>query len=199
MKILNTQLPDVKLLEPQVFGDERGYFFETFRDAWFKQHIADVDFVQENQSKSCKGTLRGLHYQLQQPQGKLVRVISGEIFDVCVDLRCDSATFGQWTGQYLSAENRRQMWIPAGFAHGFYVVSEMAECLYQCTDYYAPTDEHGIKWNDATLAISWPIIAGQPLITSDKDANANRFSEAALFNQPSMMPSVTKHGNCDAS
>lgn len=183
MKILNTQLPDVKLLEPQVFGDARGYFFETFRDAWFKQHIAAVDLVQSNQSLSCKGTLRGLHYQLLQPQGKLIRVISGEIFDVCVDLRRGSPTLGQWTGQYLSAENRRQMWIPAGFAHGFYVVSDMAECLYQCSNYYAPSDEHAIKWDDDTLGIEWPIPPEQGLIISDKDEQAGSFTQAALFEQ----------------
>lgn len=181
MKIIHTSIADVKLLEPQVFGDERGHFFETFRDAWFKQHVANVDFVQDNQSLSTQGTLRGLHYQLQQPQGKLVRVIAGEIFDVCVDLRLGSPTFGQWTGQYLSANNRRQMWIPAGFAHGFYVLSATAVCLYRCTDYYAPQDEHSIRWNDTGLGIDWPKQNNVPLIISDKDRQAGSFNDAKLF------------------
>lgn len=135
MKILNTSIPDVKLLEPQVFGDERGCFFETFRQQWFKEHLMDLDFVQENQSHSLQGTLRGLHYQLRQPQGKLIRVVSGEIFDVCVDLRRTSPSFGQWTGHHLSADNKHQLWVPPGFAHGFYVVSPEAHCFYKCTDY----------------------------------------------------------------
>ncbi|QDF76992.1 MULTISPECIES: dTDP-4-dehydrorhamnose 3,5-epimerase [Shewanella] len=181
MKILNTPIPDVKLLEPQVFGDERGCFFETFRQDDFKQQIADLDFVQENQSHSVQGTLRGLHYQLTRPQGKLVRVVYGEIFDVCVDLRRNSPSFGQWTGHILSADNKRQLWVPPGFAHGFYVLSNQAHCLYKCTDYYAPNDEHSIKWDDDALNIAWPLLAEPSPILSAKDLAASSFSQAAYY------------------
>lgn len=181
MKIHDTNIPDVKLLEPQVFGDERGCFFETFRERWFKEHLVDLDFVQENQSHSLQGTLRGLHYQLKQPQGKLIRVVSGEIFDVCVDLRRSSPSFGQWTGHRLSADNKHQLWVPPGFAHGFYVISPEAHCLYKCTDYYAPNDEHGIRWDDEMLAISWPVQTGVTPILSPKDAAAGRFAEASYY------------------
>lgn len=181
MKIHDTNIPDVKLLEPRVFGDERGCFFETFRERWFKEHLVDLDFVQENQSHSLQGTLRGLHYQLSQPQGKLIRVVSGEIFDVCVDLRRSSPSFGQWTGHRLSADNKHQLWVPPGFAHGFYVISPDAHCLYKCTDYYAPNDEHGIRWDDEMLAISWPVQTGVTPILSPKDAAAGRFAEASYY------------------
>lgn len=181
MKILNTPIPDVKLLEPQVFGDERGCFFETFRQDDFKQQIADLDFVQENQSHSVQGTLRGLHYQLIRPQGKLVRVVYGEIFDVCVDLRRNSPSFGQWTGHILSADNKRQLWVPPGFAHGFYVLSNQAHCLYKSTDYYAPNDEHSIKWDDDALNIAWPLLAEPSPILSAKDLAASSFSQAAYY------------------
>ncbi|MCG9712690.1 dTDP-4-dehydrorhamnose 3,5-epimerase [Shewanella insulae] len=181
MKIHDTNIPDVKLLEPQVFGDERGCFFETFRQQWFREDLVDLDFVQENQSHSLQGTLRGLHYQLRQPQGKLIRVVSGEIFDVCVDLRRSSPSFGQWTGHHLSADNKHQLWVPPGFAHGFYVISHEAHCLYKCTDYYAPSDEHSIRWDDASLAIDWPLLSTRSPILSPKDRAAGTFAEANYY------------------
>lgn len=168
MKIIDTLIPDVKILEPNVFGDDRGFFMETFRDTWFKENIADVNFVQDNHSKSKQGILRGLHYQTENTQGKLVRVTSGEVFDVAVDIRKGSPTYGQWVGEYLSAENKRQLWVPAGFAHGFYVTSESAEFVYKCTDIYNPSAEQCLKWNDNSLNIQWPITV-QPLL-SEKDS-----------------------------
>ena len=179
MNIIDTRIPDVKLLEPKVFGDERGFFMETFRDEWFRQNVAERTFVQENHSKSSQGVLRGLHYQIQQPQGKLVRVVQGEVFDVAVDLRKRSKTFGQWVGEILSAENKRQLWIPEGFAHGFVVLSDTAEFLYKTTDYYAPAHERCILWNDETLAIHWP--AGIQPILSAKDAQGKAFVDAEVF------------------
>ena len=151
MKVIDTKIPDVKLLEPQVFGDERGFFMETFRDEWFKQNVANRTFVQENHSKSIKGVLRGLHYQTENTQGKLVRVVSGAVFDVAVDMREFSPTFGQWVGEILSVENKRQLWVPEGFAHGFYVLTDEAEFTYKCTDYYNPKAEHSLIWNDAYM------------------------------------------------
>ena len=168
MKIIETSIPDVLLLEPTVHGDARGYFMETFREAWFKENGIDLRFVQDNQSLSAQGTLRGLHYQLRQPQGKLVRVVSGELFDVAVDIRKDSATFGQWVGEILSAQNKRQLWVPPGFAHGFYVVSESAELYYKCTDYYCPEHEHSLLWNDSAVGIEWPLLNDSPVL-SGKD------------------------------
>lgn len=159
MKLITTDIPDVKILEPQVFGDERGFFMETFKLDWFKANVANVEFVQDNHSKSSHGILRGLHFQRVQTQGKLVRVISGEVFDVAVDIREGSPTYGQWVGEYLSAENKRQLWVPAGFAHGFVVTSESAEFVYKCTDYYHPESEESIVWCDETLNINWPISA----------------------------------------
>ncbi len=179
MKILETQIPDVKLLEPQVFGDERGFFMETFRDEWFKQNVADRTFVQENHSKSVKGVLRGLHYQTENTQGKLVRVVQGAVFDVAVDLRKSSPTFGQWVGEILSAENKRQLWIPEGFAHGFYVLTETAEFTYKCTDYYNPNAEHSLIWNDETVGIEWPLESEPSL--SAKDLAGKALSEAVIF------------------
>lgn len=181
MKIINTLIPDVKIIEPKVFGDERGFFLETFRDDWFRSNIADVTFVQENHSKSSKGVLRGLHYQTQQSQGKLVRVVSGEVFDVAVDMCKSSPTFGQWFGAILSAENKRQLWVPAGFAHGFYVMSEFAETVYKCTDYYAPEFEKSVLWNDPTLAIDWPILQGETPVLSLKDQAASLFLNAQYY------------------
>ncbi|WP_394228266.1 dTDP-4-dehydrorhamnose 3,5-epimerase [Pseudoalteromonas spongiae] len=175
MKIIDTKIPDVKLLEPQVFGDERGFFLETFRDDWFRENIADVQFVQDNHSKSRKGILRGLHFQREQTQGKLVRVVSGEVFDVAVDIREGSATFGQWVGEFLSAENKRQLWVPAGFAHGFLVTSDEAEFVYKCTDYYHPKSEESIIWNDNDIAISWPTDV-EPLL-SEKDKQGITLTE----------------------
>jgi dTDP-4-dehydrorhamnose 3,5-epimerase len=181
MKIVETSIPDVKVIEPRVFGDERGFFLETFRDDWFRQHCADVTFVQDNHSKSSQGILRGLHYQLNQTQGKLVRVTQGEVFDVAVDMRRSSPTFGQWYGLLLSAENKRQLWVPAGFAHGFYVTSESAEFVYKCTDYYHPESEISVKYADADLAINWPLVDGKSPSLSGKDENGVNFKDAPSF------------------
>jgi dTDP-4-dehydrorhamnose 3,5-epimerase len=169
MKATPLTIPDVILIEPKVFGDERGYFYESFNQTAFNQVIGyDVQFVQDNHSKSQKGVLRGLHYQLApKAQGKLVRVIQGEVFDVAVDIRKDSPTFGQWVGEILSAENKRQLWIPEGFAHGFITQSETAEFLYKTTDYYAPEYERCIAWNDSEIGINWPL--DQAPILSSKD------------------------------
>lgn len=180
MNIIDTKIPDVKLLEPKVFGDERGFFMETFRDEWFKSNVANRTFVQENHSKSIKGVLRGLHYQHQKPQGKLVRVVKGEVFDVAVDLRENSPTFGQWVGEFLSAENKRQFWIPEGFAHGFLVLSEEAEFTYKCTDYYNPGDEYSLLWNDETIGIEWPKVEME-INLSEKDRAGLLFEQALKF------------------
>jgi dTDP-4-dehydrorhamnose 3,5-epimerase len=169
MKVIDTKIPDVKIIEPNVFGDERGFFMETWQQKKFEELVTgkSTQFVQDNHSKSKKGILRGLHYQTENTQGKLVRVVSGEVFDVAVDIRKDSQTFGQWVGVYLSAENKRQLWVPEGFAHGFYVTSDEAEFVYKCTDYYNPNAEHSILWNDETLAIEWPIEG--VVLLSEKD------------------------------
>lgn len=180
MKITPTELPDVLLLEPQVFGDHRGFFMETFRQSLFDELLPGIRFVQDNHSLSSQGILRGLHYQLNQPQGKLVRVIQGEIYDVAVDLRRSSATFGRSVGVVLSAENKRQLWVPPGFAHGFYVISETAEMVYKCSDYYAPDDEHSLLWNDPALAIEWPLMAGEPVL-SDKDRNGRQLKDVPVY------------------
>ena len=179
MRVIDTKIPDVKLLEPQVFGDERGFFMETFRDEWFKENVVDRTFVQENHSKSVKGVLRGLHYQTENTQGKLVRVVSGAVFDVAVDLREGSPTFGQWIGEILSAENKRQLWVPEGFAHGFYVLTDEAEFTYKCTDYYNPKAEHSLIWNDETVGIEWPL-EGEPSLSA-KDLSGKVLSEAIKF------------------
>ncbi len=180
MNIIDTKIPDVKIIEPKVFGDERGFFFESFNQQQFEAAIgSSVNFVQDNHSKSSKGVLRGLHYQLPpHAQGKLVRCVVGEVFDVAVDIRQSSPTFGQWVGVHLSAENKRQLWIPEGFAHGFVTLSETAEFLYKTTNYYSPCSETCIKWNDESLAISWP--ENNPLL-SNKDSQANSFINAAYF------------------
>jgi len=159
MKIIDTKIPDVKIIEPKVFGDERGFFFESFNQQQFEAAVGyPVHFVQDNHSKSTKGVLRGLHYQLApHAQAKLVRCVVGEVFDVAVDIRKSSPTFGQWVGVHLSAENKRQLWIPEGFAHGFYVTSEEAEFVYKCTDYYQPASEVSIRWDDAGIGIKWPL------------------------------------------
>lgn len=170
------RIPDVVLIEPKVFGDERGFFFESFNHRQFEEAIGrSVDFVQDNHSKSVKHVLRGLHFQTQQPQGKLVRVVQGEVFDVAVDLRHDSPTFGQWAGAHLSAENKHQLWVPEGFAHGFVVLSDTAEFLYKTTDYYAPQFEAAIAWNDADIGIVWPF-EGEPILSA-KDSVAMSFSD----------------------
>lgn len=179
MNIIDTRIPDVKLLEPKVFGDERGFFMETFRDEWFRQNVAERTFVQENHSKSTQGVLRGLHYQTENTQGKLVRVVSGEVFDVAVDMRRDSPTFGHWVGEVLSADNKRQLWVPEGFAHGFYVLSDEAEFVYKCTDYHNPNAEHSLIWNDATVGIDWPLL-GEPSLSA-KDLAGKMLAEAATF------------------
>lgn len=180
MKVTPTVIPDVLIIEPKVFGDDRGFFFESFNLNAFREITGlDVNFVQDNHSKSAKNVLRGLHYQIQQPQGKLVRVVQGEVFDVAVDLRKSSKTFGQWVGIHLSAENKKQFWVPAGFAHGFVVLSDTAEFLYKTTDYYAPQFERSIRWNDPELAISWPL--GDDPLLSAKDANGAAFKDAELF------------------
>lgn len=181
MKVIKTEIPDVLILEPKVFGDDRGFFMETWHRQKFADAGIDYDFVQDNHSSSIKGTLRGLHYQIKQPQGKLVRVTKGEVFDVAVDLRKTSSTFGQWIGEYLSAENKRMFWVPPGFAHGFYVASEVAEFQYKCTDYYAPQHERGICWDDADIGIDWPLGGGDVPLVSEKDAQAQMFNTAEVF------------------
>lgn len=180
MKATPLAIPDVVLIEPKVFGDERGFFFESFNQTQFEAAVGKpVQFVQDNHSRSVKTVLRGLHYQIQHPQGKLVRVVQGEVFDVAVDIRKSSKTFGQWVGEILSAENKRQIWIPEGFAHGFVVLSETAEFLYKTTEYYAPAHERCILWNDHALQIEWP--AGIQPILSTKDAQGKPFNEAEVF------------------
>jgi len=178
MKATPLAIPDVILLEPKVFGDERGFFFESFNQQMFKKVTGiDAQFVQDNHSRSVRNVLRGLHYQLApMAQGKLVRVIAGEVFDVAVDIRKDSATYGKWVGEVLSAQNKRQLWIPSGFAHGFLVLSEVAECLYKTTDYYAPDYERGILWSDPDVAIEWPL-NGEPILSA-KDAQSGTLRQA---------------------
>ena len=176
-----TAIPEVVVLEPRVFGDARGFFFESFNRRVVEQALGrPLDFVQDNHSLSAKGVLRGLHYQLPNPQGKLVRVVRGEVFDVAVDLRRDAPTFGRWVGETLSAENRRQLWIPEGFAHGFLVLSEAAEFLYKTTDYYHPEHERCIRWDDPELAIAWPL-GGSPPTVSRKDGEGLALREAPVF------------------
>lgn len=180
MIITPTALPDVLLIEPKVFGDARGFFFESYnRRAFAEAAGLDVDFVQDNHSRSAQGVLRGLHYQIQQPQGKLVRVVAGAVFDVAVDIRKTSPTFGQWVGIELSAENKKMVWVPPGFAHGFLVLSEVAEFLYKTTDYYAPSHERTIAWNDPDIGIAWPL-AGAPLLSA-KDQAAVELKAAEVF------------------
>ena len=180
MNIIETELPGVVIIEPRVFGDARGFFVETWNARVFAQRGLDVKFVQDNHSKSVQGTLRGLHYQIKQPQGKLVRVTAGEVFDVVVDIRKSSPTFGKWLGVVLSAENKRMLWVPAGFAHGFFVTSEYAEFFYKCTDYYAPEYERTIRWDDSDLAVVWPIVSGQKPLLSAKDLDGVSFRAAEL-------------------
>jgi len=169
MKIIETSLPGVLICEPKVFGDERGFFVETYRESVFVKAGLNLKFVQDNQSRSRRGVLRGLHYQLQQPQGKLVRVARGQVFDVAVDVRRGSQTFGQWVGQILDDVAHRQMYVPPGFAHGFVVLSEVADFVYSCTDYYHPQSEAGIYWNDPAIGIAWPREILGEVILSDKD------------------------------
>ncbi len=181
MKVTTTSLPGVLLLEPKVFGDSRGFFFESFNQRAFETATGlQVAFVQDNHSKSARGVLRGLHYQIEQAQGKLVRVSSGEVFDVAVDLRRASPTFGQWFGCILSAEKHQQLWVPPGFGHGFVVLSESAEFLYKTTDYYAPAHEKCIAWNDPTIGIDWPSMAMPPQLSA-KDAAGMLLEQAEVY------------------
>ena len=180
MQAISTDIPDVKIIEPKVFGDERGFFLETFRTDWFKKECADVDFVQDNHSKSIKGVLRGLHYQIEpMAQGKLVRCIKGKIFDVAVDIRIGSPTFGKWIGVELSEENKLMLWIPKGFAHGFLTLSEEAEVVYKVSgSEYSPEHDRCIKWNDPDIGIKWPL-DGEPIL-SEKDKNAPLLKDAEM-------------------
>ena len=181
MKITPTAIRDVLLIEPRVFGDARGFFFESFNALAFREASGlTVDFVQDNHSKSARNVLRGLHYQIRQPQGKLVRVVAGEVFAVAVDIRRSSPTFARWVGQILSAENKNELWIPPGFAHGFLVLSEAAEFVYKTTDYWAPAHERCIAWDDPTLAIAWPAAHGRPVLSA-KDAAGTPLPRAEVF------------------
>ena len=180
MKVTPTSMPEVLVFEPAVFGDDRGFFYESFNARAFSQVTGlPANFVQDNHSRSAKNVLRGLHYQIRQPQGKLVRVISGSIFDVVVDIRASSPFFGRWVGVALSAENRRQLWVPPGFAHGFVVTSDSAECLYKTTDYWSPEYERSILWNDPALAIEWPLTS-EPML-SGKDSQGKLLADADIF------------------
>jgi len=180
MNVVPTEIPEVLIIEPKVFEDDRGFFFESFNQRTFAEKTGvEADFVQDNHSRSSQNVLRGLHYQIQQPQGKLVRVVAGAVFDVAVDIRKSAPTFGKWVGCLLSAENKRQLWVPVGFAHGFLVVSQTAEVLYKTTDYYAPGQERCILWNDPDLAINWELTA--PPVLSAKDQAGQPFKAAELF------------------
>jgi len=182
MNIIPTAIPEVLIIEPRVFGDARGFFFESFNQQAFQAATGlNVQFVQDNHSRSAKGVLRGLHYQIEQPQGKLVRVVRGAVFDVAVDLRQSSPTFGQWVGVELTEHNHRQLWVPAGFAHGFLTLSDSADFLYKTTDYYAPAFERCIAWNDPTLAVNWPLAGATPLVSA-KDQQGLAWQDAVTFN-----------------
>jgi dTDP-4-dehydrorhamnose 3,5-epimerase len=181
MKIVPTELSGAMVIEPDVLGDHRGYFVETWRADLFAEAGIDQPFVQDNQSSSARGVLRGLHYQIKQSQGKLVRVISGRVFDVAVDLRRSSPTCGRWVGVELSADNHRQFWVPPGFGHGFYVLSETAEFVYKCSDYYAPEHERVIRFDDPAISIDWPLVPGVPTVLSDKDRGGVAWAQADLF------------------
>lgn len=183
MQFTPTSIPDVLLIEPEVFGDERGFFMETYQERKYADAGISYNFVQDNHSGSRLGTLRGLHYQIRQPQGKLVRVVAGEVFDVVVDLRRHSPTFGRWEGKRLSAQNKLQLWIPPGFAHGFCVLSEWAELTYKATDFYAPEWERTILWNDPEIGIVWPIPAAHSPLLSAKDAQGKLLREAEIFEE----------------
>jgi dTDP-4-dehydrorhamnose 3,5-epimerase len=181
MKIIPTELPEVLLIEPQVFLDARGFFMETYHARKLAEQGFTAEFVQDNHSRSQQGTLRGLHYQIRHAQGKLVRVVNGEIYDVAVDVRRRSPTFGRWTGAILSAENKHQLWIPPGFAHGIYVLSEVVDLLYKVTDYYAPEWERTLLWNDPQLNIAWPLVNNQPPVLSAKDVQGKLLAQADVF------------------
>ncbi|WP_062810822.1 dTDP-4-dehydrorhamnose 3,5-epimerase [Alcanivorax sp. NBRC 102028] len=180
MEVITTRIPDVKLIKPKVFGDERGFFMECWNARVFSEAGIDATFVQDNHSRSVKCTLRGLHYQIKHPQGKLVRCTRGEVFDVAVDLRKDSPTFGQWVGEFLSEENKHQLWVPPGFAHGFLVISNVADFQYKCTDFYAPEYEETLLWSDPDLAINWPDVDAEPVI-SKKDKDGLLFRDCNFY------------------
>lgn len=181
MLVTETDIPEVKLLTPKKFGDERGFFLESYNKKTFQDLLGlEIDFVQDNHSRSTKGVLRGLHYQIKQPQGKLVRVTAGKVFDVAVDMRRDSPTYGQWVGAVLTAEGQEQFWVPAGFAHGFLVLSDSADFLYKTTDYYAPEHERTVAWNDIELAIEWPLDGLEPVLSA-KDQHGSPFKAAETF------------------
>jgi dTDP-4-dehydrorhamnose 3,5-epimerase len=181
MRLIPSTIPEVLLIEPQIYTDERGFFMEVYQAQWFTKAGLESDFVQDNQSGSRQGTLRGLHYQIQHPQTKLVRVIAGEVYDVAVDLRRSSPYFGKWAGVTLSAQNRRQLWIPIGFAHGIYILSDWAEVLYKVSDYYAPEAERTLLWNDPQLGIQWPLLDNSETILSEKDAHGTPLNQAELY------------------
>ena len=181
MEFRPTAIPDVVTIEPRVFGDDRGFFMETFRQAAFAEHVGDYNFVQDNFSFSARHILRGIHYQIQKPQGKLVRVVQGEVLDVAVDLRRSSPTFGQWVSELLSEDNKRQLWVPPGFGHAFIVLSETAGFEYKCTDYYAPEHERSIRWDDPDIGVDWQLPEGAHPVLSDKDAEAPFLKDADVY------------------
>jgi len=181
MQVQALRIPEVKVVEPQVFGDERGFFMETWQGRNFADAGMDIDFVQDNRSRSSRGTLRGLHYQIEQPQGKLVSVVRGEVYDVAVDMRRSSPNFGNWVGLTLSEVNKLMLWVPPGFAHGFFVTSETADFEYKCSNYYAPEHERTVAWNDPDLNIDWPLLEGEVPQVSDKDAAGKLFRNADYY------------------
>ncbi len=181
MKIVDTDIADVKIIEPAVYGDERGFFMETWNKKLFSEHSLPTEFVQDNHSRSSQGILRGLHYQTENTQGKLVRVAAGAVFDVAVDMRKTSPTFGKWVGVELSESNYRMLWVPPQFAHGFYVLSEYADFIYKCTDQYSPAHEQSLAWNDSTVGVEWPLVDGKAPTLSEKDANGLSFADAPTF------------------
>lgn len=183
MKVTETGLSGLKLIEPRVFGDARGFFMETWNERSFREAGIDARFVQDNHSRSSAGTLRGLHYQLKHPQGKLVRVVQGAVYDVAVDLRRSSATFGRWYGVELSEENQRMLWVPPGFAHGFYVLSERADFVYKCSDIYAPEYERSLLWNDPALGIDWPLVGNAAPLLSSKDQAGIPLADADVYEE----------------
>lgn len=181
MEFVRTDIPEVILIRPKVFGDARGYFLETWQQSRFAEAGIEAEFVQDNHSHSARGVLRGLHYQIRQPQGKLVRVVTGSVFDVAVDVRRSSPTFGRWVGYELSDQNHHMLWVPPGFAHGYLVLSESADFLYRCTDFYAPASERAIRWDDPELGVRWPLPGGAAPVLSAKDSAAQRFRDAEYF------------------